>query len=108
MFKYTYYPTHNFIVRLEKIKRRDPLGHSRIESVIGRLLENPNTADGRMHGISIMADTKNTLAGGNIASFTTTVNCVASRTNVWKKNADTAKLFRITRLSFLKCITKTK
>ena len=51
MFKYTYYPTHNFIVRLEKIKRRDPLGHSRIESVIERLLENPNTADGRMHGI---------------------------------------------------------
>ena len=90
MFKYTYYPTHNFIVRLEKIKRRDPLGHSRIESVIERLLENPNTADGRMHG------TKNTLAGGNIASFTITANYVASRTNVWKKNADTAILCRIT------------
>ena len=50
MFEYRYYPTHNFIVRLEKIKRRDPIGHSRIESVIKRLLENPNTADGRMHG----------------------------------------------------------
>ena len=50
MSKYIYYPTHNFIVRLEKIKRRDPRGHSRIENVIERLLENPDAADGRMHG----------------------------------------------------------
>ena len=50
MVKYIYYPTPNFIVRLEKIKRRDPLGHSRIENVIERLLKNPSAADGRMHG----------------------------------------------------------
>ena len=50
MFKYTYYPTHNLIVRLEKIKNRDPFGHSRIQNVIERLLENPNATDGRMHG----------------------------------------------------------
>ena len=48
---YSYYPTHNFIVRLKKIKRRDPQGHDRIHEVIERLLENPDDADGRMHGI---------------------------------------------------------
>ncbi|MBW2502655.1 MAG: toxin [Deltaproteobacteria bacterium] len=47
---YTYYPTKNFTARLEKIKRRDPQGYSRIHEVIGRLLEHPDTADGRMHG----------------------------------------------------------
>jgi hypothetical protein len=48
---YTYYPTKNFIVRLKRIKRRDPQGHDRIHEVIARLLENPDDADGRMHGI---------------------------------------------------------
>jgi len=48
---YTYYPTKNFIIRLKKIKHRDPQGHSRIHEVIVRLLENPDAADGRMHGI---------------------------------------------------------
>ena len=51
MALYTYYPTRNFIVRLNKIKQRDPQGHSRIREVIHRLLENPDTADGRMHGV---------------------------------------------------------
>ena len=50
MPQYTYYPTKNFIVRLRKIKQRDPQGHSRIHDVIERLLENPDAADGRMHG----------------------------------------------------------
>lgn len=47
---YTYYPTKNFADRLEKIKDRDPQGYSRIHEVIGRLLENPENADGMMHG----------------------------------------------------------
>ena len=41
MPSYIYYPTRNFTDRLNKIKRRDPLGHSRIHGVISRLLENP-------------------------------------------------------------------
>ena len=47
---YTYYPTEYFTVRLKKIKRRDPNGYTRIHEVIHRLLENPDAADGRMHG----------------------------------------------------------
>ncbi len=50
MSVYTYYPTKNFTVRLKKIKRRDPPGHSRIHGVIERLLDNPDLADGRMTG----------------------------------------------------------
>ena len=50
MPSYTYYPTRNFTDRLNKIKRRDPHGHSRIHGVINRLLENPDAADGRMTG----------------------------------------------------------
>lgn len=50
MPSYLYYPTKYFAVRLEKIKRRDPQGHSRIHEVIARLLEHPDAADGRMHG----------------------------------------------------------
>ena len=50
MSLYTYYPTKYFTVRLKKIKRRDPQGHNRIQEVIDRLLGNPDTADGRMHG----------------------------------------------------------
>jgi hypothetical protein len=45
---YTCYPTKHFTVRLKKIKSRDPQGHTRINSVINRLLENPDIADGRM------------------------------------------------------------
>jgi len=48
---YSYYPTRYFIARLKKIKRKDPLGHSRIQEVIERLLETPDAADGRMVGI---------------------------------------------------------
>ncbi len=51
MSHYTYYPTKNFTVRLKKIERTDPPGHSRIYNVIGRLLANPDVADGRMTGI---------------------------------------------------------
>ena len=47
---YAYYPTKNFADRLGKIKDRDPQGHSRIHEVIDRLLENPEAADGIMHG----------------------------------------------------------
>ena len=50
MPQYIYYPTHNFIVSLKKIKRRDPQGYIRINEVIERLLENPSIADGIMHG----------------------------------------------------------
>jgi hypothetical protein len=48
MPSYTYYPTKHFSVRLKKIKSRDPQGHTRINNVINRLLENPDIADGRM------------------------------------------------------------
>ncbi len=47
---YTYYPTKYFTSRLKKIQRKDPPGHRRIQEVLGRLLENPDVADGRMTG----------------------------------------------------------
>jgi len=48
---YIYYPTRHFLIRLEKIRHRDPVGHDRIQGVIDRLLANPADADGRMKGI---------------------------------------------------------
>jgi len=87
---YTYYPTKNFIIRLKKIKLRDPQGHSRIHEVIVRLLENPDAADGRMHGIH-HSRFKKYVGAVNTGSFTITVNYAASRTKSWKKNAATAR-----------------
>jgi hypothetical protein len=51
MSHYLYYPTEHFIIRLEKIKHRDPAGHTRIQDVIERVLQDPDNADGRMVGI---------------------------------------------------------
>jgi hypothetical protein len=38
------------MLKLEKIQKHDPPGHARILGVIDRLLENPDDADGWMHG----------------------------------------------------------
>ena len=48
---YIYLPTKRFMEKLEQVKRYDPSGHERIWAVINRLLENPNEADGKMHGL---------------------------------------------------------
>lgn len=48
---YLYHPTGHFRSRLEKIRASDPPGYKRISRVIARLLENPDDADGRMHGL---------------------------------------------------------
>ncbi len=51
MSAYTYHPTREFTLKMEKISRSDPPGHERIRQVIDRLLENPADADGWMHGV---------------------------------------------------------
>lgn len=50
MSRYLYQPTPHFSARLEKIKAYDPPGYRRIRNVIDRMLENPDVADGQMHG----------------------------------------------------------
>ena len=47
---YKYYPTRNFAGRLEKIRKKDPVGHERILEVIDRVLEHPGDGDGVMKG----------------------------------------------------------
>lgn len=39
-----------FSMKLEKIRKSDPAGYSRIKGVIDRLLVNPSDSDGKMHG----------------------------------------------------------
>ncbi|NIQ96005.1 MAG: toxin, partial [Desulfuromonadales bacterium] len=51
MKKFSYHPTGGFASKLEKIRKQDPPGHSRILRVIDRLLLNPGDADGKMHGV---------------------------------------------------------
>ncbi len=51
MPSYIYYSTKYFASRLQRIKRKDPSGHRRIHEVLQRLLDNPDSADGRMTGI---------------------------------------------------------
>ena len=51
MDSYTYQPTELFTAKLEKIRQRDPEGHSHIMQVIDRLLVTPEYADGVMHGV---------------------------------------------------------
>ncbi|HEX9022507.1 MAG TPA: toxin [Geobacteraceae bacterium] len=48
---FNYFPTPAFSSKLAKIEKHDPPGHTRILSVIERLLENPMDADGWMHGV---------------------------------------------------------
>jgi len=50
MSRYQYYPTRSFADHLARIKRRDPVGYARIITVIDRLLDNPDAADGMMKG----------------------------------------------------------
>lgn len=50
MPRYLYHPTEHFLERLSRIRQADPRGHRRIMGVVNRLLENPEDADGRMHG----------------------------------------------------------
>ena len=48
--KYIYQPSEGFESKLERIRKNDPPGYDRIMKVIHRLLENPDDADGKMHG----------------------------------------------------------
>jgi hypothetical protein len=48
---YAYQPTETFCDKLDKIRQRDPEGHSHILSVIDRLLVSPADSDGTMHGV---------------------------------------------------------
>ncbi len=50
MSQFVYHPTPQFSGKLHKIEKHDPPGHSRIIGVIERLLDNPDDADGWMHG----------------------------------------------------------
>ena len=50
MTAYLYHPTKRFVDNLSRIEKSDPEGHRRIMAVIGRVLENPGDADGRLHG----------------------------------------------------------
>jgi|GEM_PF-457886 len=46
-----YRPTELFSRKLEEVRQNDPPGHARILKVIERLLLEPDSADGKMHGI---------------------------------------------------------
>jgi mRNA-degrading endonuclease YafQ of YafQ-DinJ toxin-antitoxin module len=46
-----YTPTEQFSRKLEKVKHSDPSGYKRIRQVMDRLLEVPEDADGKMHGL---------------------------------------------------------
>lgn len=50
MQPFTYFPTPAFAGKMAKIEKHDPSGHTRILSVIDRLLNNPSDSDGWMHG----------------------------------------------------------
>jgi hypothetical protein len=50
MQPFEYHPVSTFVDKLKRIERRDPPGFSRIMKVVGRILLNPDDADGRMHG----------------------------------------------------------
>jgi len=48
--QFSYQPTRVFTVKLSHIEKVDPPFFQRIRSVIERVLENPQVADGRMRG----------------------------------------------------------
>ena len=50
-FDNLYHPTELFSKKLEKVKQSDPPGYKRILTVVERLIEIPDEADGKMHGI---------------------------------------------------------
>ena len=50
MPSYLFWPTGHFSEKLSMIKKNDPNGYDRIVAVIDRILSNPGSADGRMHG----------------------------------------------------------
>lgn len=49
--RFLYRPTDDFSRKLQQIEKHDPPGHNRIRTVIDRILNNPDDADGRMHGL---------------------------------------------------------
>lgn len=51
MPRFDYIPTPLFNTKIDRIQRKDPPGHGRIMQVVDRLLDNPEDADGWMHGI---------------------------------------------------------
>jgi len=46
-----YQPTDHFSKKLHHLKKADPSGYRRVRKMIGRLLAQPDDADGRMVGI---------------------------------------------------------
>jgi len=46
-----YLPTEHFTKKLEKVRQSDPSGYKRIQQVVARLIEEPDDADGKMHGV---------------------------------------------------------
>ncbi len=49
--QHIYLPTDRFSRRLQEVKEQDPQGYQRIRAVIDRLLQHPEEADGKMHGL---------------------------------------------------------
>lgn len=50
MIPYLYQATEHFEARMNKIRGNDPGGYDRVSKVIDRILQNPDIADGQMHG----------------------------------------------------------
>ena len=46
-----YRPTEHFSDKLLKVKHSDPAGYERIMHVVERLVDEPDDADGKMHGL---------------------------------------------------------
>jgi len=49
--RYTYSPTHVFSKKLDRERASNPPGYKRIVQVIERLVQHPDDADGKMHGV---------------------------------------------------------
>lgn len=49
--RFSYQPTRAFSAKLTRIEKIDPPAFKRIRKVIARILDNPEDADGRMHGV---------------------------------------------------------
>ncbi len=49
--RFSYQPTRTFNAKLSRIEKSDPPAFRRIRKVIARILDYPEDADGRMHGV---------------------------------------------------------
>ncbi|MFH1154282.1 MAG: toxin [Pseudomonadota bacterium] len=50
-YPHIYKPMDHFQKKLDQIRVSDPVGYEHVQKVIGRLLTDPDVADGKMHGI---------------------------------------------------------